>query len=162
MKIRILAISLLLFSVILSCRNSSKSDEKGLDQEKITFTPEGSLQFFKKDSSTVDLSIELAETDYETETGLMYRESMEPNQGMLFIFEDEAPHNFYMKNTYIPLDLFFITKDQKIATIIQNAKPMDETSLPSEVPVQYVLEVNAGSAAAWNIKEGDSISWKRD
>ena len=81
---------------------------------------------------------------------------------MLFLFEDERPHNFYMKNTYIPLDLFFITKDQKIATIIENAKPLDESSLPSEVPVQYVLEVNAGSAKQWNIQEGDSISWKRN
>ena len=158
---RYLLLSLLLFFA-LSCKEKANSNTESLKQEKITFTPEGSLEIFKKDSSVVSLSIELAETAYETETGLMYRESMEPNQGMLFIFEDERPHNFYMKNTYIPLDLFFITKDQKIATIIKNAKPLDESSLPSEVPVQYVLEVNAGAAAQWNIQEGDSISWKRD
>lgn len=158
---RYLLLSLLLFFA-LSCKEKTNSNTESLKQEKITFTPEGSLEIFKKDSSVVSLSIELAETAYETETGLMYRESMEPNQGMLFIFEDERPHNFYMKNTYIPLDLFFITKDQKIATIIKNAKPLDESSLPSEVPVQYVLEVNAGAAAQWNIQEGDSISWKRN
>ncbi|PHQ29539.1 DUF192 domain-containing protein [Leeuwenhoekiella nanhaiensis] len=158
---RYLLLSLLLFFA-LSCKEKTNSNTESLKQEKITFTPEGSLEIFKKDSSVVSLSIELAETAYEIETGLMYRESMEPNQGMLFIFEDERPHNFYMKNTYIPLDLFFITKDQKIATIIKNAKPLDESSLPSEVPVQYVLEVNAGAAAQWNIQEGDSISWKRD
>ncbi|PHR96328.1 MAG: hypothetical protein COA80_09050 [Leeuwenhoekiella sp.] len=158
---RYLLLSLLLFFA-LSCKEKTNSNTESLKQEKITFTPEGSLEIFKKDSSVVSLSIELAETAYETETGLMHRESMETNQGMLFIFEDERPHNFYMKNTYIPLDLFFITKDQKIATIIKNAKPLDESSLPSEVPVQYVLEVNAGAAAQWNIQEGDSISWKRD
>ncbi|MAW95714.1 MULTISPECIES: DUF192 domain-containing protein [unclassified Leeuwenhoekiella] len=151
-----------LFFFIISCKEKAKNTTESLKQEKITFTPEGNLQIFRKDSSLISLNIELAETAYETETGLMYRESMEADQGMLFIFEDEQPHNFYMKNTYIPLDLFFITKDQKIATIIEDAKPLDESSLPSEVPVQYVLEVNAGSAAAWEIKEGDSISWKRD
>ena len=66
-----------------------------------------------------------------------------------------------MKNTYIPLDLFFIKEDKTIATIIENAKPMDETSLPSEVPVQYVLETNAGIAKLWNIKVGDTVDWKR-
>ena len=158
---RLLLLSLL-FIGFVSCKNKAENTPKELTQEKITFSPEGSLQIFKKDSSQVSLTIELAETAYETETGLMYRESMKPDQGMLFVFEDEQPHNFYMKNTYIPLDLFFITKDQKIATIIKNARPLDETSLPSEVPVQYVLEVNAGSAATWNIQEGDSISWKRN
>ncbi len=160
MRILLGIAALVLFT--FSCKNNTENSSDNLKQEKIVFTPEGSLQIFKKDSSSVSLSIELAETEYETETGLMYRESMKSDQGMLFIFKDERPHNFYMKNTYIPLDLFFITKEYTIATIIENAKPMDERSLPSEVPVQFVLEVNAGSAAKWNIKEGDSISWKRN
>lgn len=151
----------LLLLCAISCKNTTENNPESLTQEKIVFTPEGSLQIFKKDSTSISLSIELAETDYETETGLMYRESMEADQGMLFVFDEETPHNFYMKNTYIPLDLFFITKENIIATIIENAKPMDESSLPSEVPVQYVLELNAGSALKWNIKEGDSISWNR-
>ena len=151
----------LLLQCVISCKNTTENNSESLTQEKIVFTPEGSLQIFKKDSTSISLSIELAETDYETETGLMYRESMEADQGMLFVFDEETPHNFYMKNTYIPLDLFFITKENIIATIIENAKPMDESSLPSEVPVQYVLELNAGSALKWNIKEGDSISWNR-
>jgi hypothetical protein len=86
---------------------------------------------------------------------------MEQNQAMLFVFEDVRPHSFYMKNTYIPLDLFFIKEDKTIATIIENSKPMDETSLPSEVPVQYVLETNAGIAKLWNIKVGNTVNWKR-
>lgn len=152
----------LALTLFVSCKDQNNQNKDELKQEKIAFTPEGNLQIFRQDSTLASLTIELAETAYETETGLMYRESMNADEGMLFIFEDEQPHNFYMKNTYIPLDLFFITKDQKIATIIKNAKPLDESSLPSEVPVQYVLEVNAGAAALWNIKEGDSISWKRN
>ncbi|WP_028376292.1 DUF192 domain-containing protein [Leeuwenhoekiella sp. MAR_2009_132] len=148
--------------VLTSCKDENTSEENALDQAPITFTKEGELNIIKVDSSTKALDIEFAETEYETSTGLMYRESMEGNQGMLFIFQDERPHNFYMKNTYIPLDLFFITKDKKIATIIENAMPLDESNLPSEVPVTYVLETNAGFAKEWNIKEGDSVSWTRN
>ena len=160
MAYKFLAAFFLILS-LASCKEDH-STEENLDQSPITFTKEGELQIYKADSSITALDIELAETDYETSTGLMYRESLEKNQGMLFIFEEERLHNFYMKNTYIPLDLFYITKDQKIATIIENAMPLDESSLPSEVPVMYVLEVNAGSAKEWNIKKGDSISWRRN
>jgi len=147
-------------SAILSCKNK-ESEPAEIPQEQIAFTQEGKLQIIKQNEEKVYFNIEIADTDYETETGLMYRESMEQSQAMLFVFDDERPHSFYMKNTYIPLDLFFITKDLKIATIVENAKPLDESSLPSEVPVQYVIETNAGIAALWDIKEGDSISWKR-
>jgi len=156
-KIVFLAIGLL---TIVSCKNE-ESDPTEILQEEITFKQEGELQIFNQNGEQVYFDIEIADTEYETATGLMYRESMEKNQAMLFVFEDERPHSFYMKNTYIPLDLFFITKDLKIATIIENAKPLDESSLPSEVPVMYVLETNAGIAELWDIKEGDSITWKR-
>ncbi|EAQ50216.1 DUF192 domain-containing protein [Leeuwenhoekiella blandensis] len=144
---------------IISCKNK-EAEPTEISQEEITFTQDGKLQIIKENQEKVYLNIEVAETEYETETGLMYRESMAQNRAMLFIFDDERPHNFYMKNTYIPLDLFFITKDKTIATIIENAKPMDETSLPSEVPVMYVLETNAGIAELWDIKEGDKVDWK--
>ena len=148
--------------IFYSCKEESNSEGESLDQAPITFTKEGELKIFKTDSTIIDLDIEFAETEYETSTGLMYRESMEGNQAMLFIFNDERPHNFYMKNTYIPLDLFFITKEKSIATIIENAMPLDESNLPSQVPVTYVLETNAGFAKLHTIKEGDSISWTRN
>ncbi|RXG12554.1 hypothetical protein DSM03_10535 [Leeuwenhoekiella aestuarii] len=148
------------FSTIISCKNQ-ESEPTEIPQEQIAFTQEGKLQIIKQNEEKVYFNIEIVDTDYETETGLMYREFMEQNQAMLFVFKNERPHSFYMKNTYIPLDLFFITKEMKIATIIENAKPLDESSLPSEVPVTYVLETNAGIAELWDIKEGDSISWKR-
>jgi len=144
---------------LISCKNK-EAEPNEISQEEITFTQDGKLQIIKENQEKVFLNIEVAETEYETETGLMYRESMAQNRAMLFIFDDERPYNFYMKNTYIPLDLFFITKDKTIATIIENAKPMDETSLPSEVPVMYVLETNAGIAELWDIKEGDKVDWK--
>ena len=145
---------------LLACKNK-EAEETQITEEQIIFQQEGKLQIQTEDGSKAYFNIEIAETNYETETGLMYRESMEQNQAMLFVFEDIRPHSFYMKNTYIPLDLFFIKEDKTIATIIENAKPMDETSLPSEVPVQYVLETNAGIAKLWNIKVGDTVDWKR-
>ncbi|WP_035916859.1 DUF192 domain-containing protein [Flavimarina sp. Hel_I_48] len=149
-------------SVLLSCNNSNGNASEELVTEEITFTKEGTLQIHKADSTTIPLDIEFAETDYETATGLMYRDAIEENQGMLFLFSSPSIHTFYMKNTEFPLDIIYITADKKIATIAADAKPFNEESLSSEVPVQYVLEVNGGLAKTWNVKVGDSISWARN
>ena len=143
-----------------SCRESPKSPVK---TEPVTFTKEGELSIYKaqSDSLIVSYNIEIAETDYETQTGLMYRESMEPDQGMFFIFPDVLYHSFYMKNTKIPLDLIFIDQELKIASFKENAQPMDETGLSSEVPIQYVLELNAGQREIYSMEIGDRIEFIR-
>lgn len=152
----------LIAAVLLSgsCRESPKSPVK---TEPITFTKEGELTIYKaeSDSVIVKYNIEIAESDYETQTGLMYRESMELNQGMLFIFPDVLYHSFYMKNTKFPLDLIFIDEELKIASYKENAQPMDETGLSSEVAVQYVLEVNAGQRQKYAMEIGDRIAFIR-
>ncbi|WP_297693213.1 DUF192 domain-containing protein [uncultured Eudoraea sp.] len=142
------------------CKETPKSAVK---TEPITFTKEGELSIYKaqSDSLIVSYSIEIAETDYETQTGLMYRESMETDQGMFFIFPDVLYHSFYMKNTKIPLDLIFIDQELKIASYKENAQPMDETGLSSEVPVQYVLELNAGQREKYSLEIGDRIEFIR-
>jgi len=152
----------LLSLLLISCNIFSENTPEELSTEEITFTKEGELHIYKADNTTEALDIEFAETDYETATGLMYRDAMDENQGMLFIFSSPSVHSFYMKNTEFPLDILYITADQKIATIAANAEPFNEKSLSSEVPVQYVLEINGGVAEKWNVKVGDSVSWKRD
>jgi hypothetical protein len=152
----------LLSLLLISCNIFSENTPEELSTDEITFTKEGELHIYKADNTTETLDIEFAETDYETATGLMYRNSMDENQGMLFIFGTPSVHNFYMKNTEFPLDILYITADQKIAMIAANAEPFNEKSLSSEVPVQYVLEINGGVAEKWNVKIGDSVSWKRD
>lgn len=67
-----------------------------------------------------------------------------------------------MKNTIIPLDIIYLDKDLKVVSFHQNTTPMDESSLPSEVPAQYVLEINAGLMEKWGIKKGSYISFSRD
>ncbi|SFZ93282.1 hypothetical protein SAMN05428642_10344 [Flaviramulus basaltis] len=155
LKRYILPLTLFYFLVFSSC----KEDKKAIKQTEVAFKKEGELSIFKKDSATVSLDIEIADTEYETQTGLMYRSSMQTNQGMLFIFEDVAPRSFYMKNTQIPLDLIFIDENNKIVSFQKNAKPFDESSLPSNDPAKYVLEINASLVDKWNVSISDSISF---
>ena len=151
-------LALILFSFTFS---ACKDDKKVIKQTEVAFQKEGELTIFKKDSTQVTLDIEIADTEYETQTGLMYRSSMKTNQGMLFVFDDVAPRSFYMKNTKIPLDLIFIDGNNKIVSFQKNAKPFDESSLPSNAPAKYVLEINAGLVNTWQLTVGDSISYKK-
>jgi hypothetical protein len=157
---KILCILLLLVS-IASCKEDAK---KTIKTQEVTFTKEGNLEILENssDSILVRLNIEIAESDYETQTGLMYRKGMEDNQGMLFIFPDEAMHSFYMKNTQFPLDLIFIKADSTIGSIQENTKPYDEQGLSSKVPVQFVLEVNAGLSEKWDLGIGDKVAIHRN
>jgi uncharacterized membrane protein (UPF0127 family) len=149
-----------MFLFLTSCK---KEPRKALETTAITFTNEGKLSVFKKDRDSLItmMDIEIAESDYETATGLMYRKNMEEKQGMLFIFQDVAIHSFYMKNTEIPLDLIFIDENLTIVSFQKEAKPFDETSLSSEVSIKYVLEINAGLADKWILEVGDQITFER-
>lgn len=153
-------ISFLFVLLLFSCKSEPK---KVIKTEPIAFKKEGELTVFKSktDSIIAHLNIEIADSEYETQTGLMYRQSMENTQGMLFIFSDVAMHSFYMKNTEFPLDLIFIKEDLSIASFQENAQPLNESSLSSQVPVQYVLEVNAGLVSTWGMQVGDSLAYKK-
>ena len=143
------------------CKEDAKTS---LNTETAAFTREGLLNIYqgKSDSVRHGLVIEIAETEYETQTGLMYRKKMDEAAGMLFIFPEERMHSFYMKNTHIPLDILFIKSDLTVANIARNTKPLDETGIPSAEPVQYVLEINAGMSDRWGIEPGDRIRFWRD
>ena len=154
-------IILIIFSGLYACKNDT-TKRKTKKPAEITFTKEGHLQII--DTSGVkkaEFDIELATDDYQQQTGLMYRTQMADNQGMLFIFDEEKPHFFYMKNTYIPLDIIFVAADSTIVNIAKDAQPLDETVLPSEKPAQFVLEIKAGLSDAHQIKKGDKLRWKK-
>lgn len=128
-----------------------------------SFTKEGELTFIKNNGERISqLDIEIADDDEQRMTGLMFRDKMEENQGMLFIFPYETPQSFWMKNTIIPLDMIFINSKQEIVKIHKNTTPYSEQSYSSEKPAQYVVEVNAGYTDKFGIKEGDKIVWRRD
>lgn len=139
-----------------SCKEAQK--KPAVKNQEIAFTKDAELQLYKKDSTLVTtLDIEIADNDYKRETGLMYRTTMKDNQGMLFVFEVEEPRYFYMKNTQIALDIIYINAAKHIVSFAKNTVPLDETSLPSNAPAQYVLEVNAGLADQWGLEVGDSV-----
>lgn len=154
----VIIIGLILFGSV-----SCKEEQKEVKPLKIEFKKEGELRVFKakSDSLIASFDIEIAEDDYEIQTGLMNRYAMDDNHAMLFIFPDMRLRAFYMKNTYIPLDIIYIDKDNVIVSIQENAEPFDETSLPSKVPAQYVLEINAGLTQKWSIAIGDKIVFNR-
>ncbi|MGY5848894.1 DUF192 domain-containing protein [Salegentibacter sp. F14] len=157
----ILSLGLASALIFSSCKEDGKPEEK-IVEENIEFNKEGELSLIKPEGDTIKkLSIEIADSQYEHETGLMYRDSMEELQGMLFIYEDAQPRSFYMKNTYIPLDIIYYSSDSTAVSYYENTEPMDETSLPSGEPTQFILEINAGLIEKWNIEIGDKIFFKR-
>ncbi len=139
---------------------SNRVQEIEITPQDIDFTRDGEVSIFKNDSLIQTIEVEFAKSDEERALGLMYRSSMDEHQGMWFIFPEEAPRSFYMRNTEIPLDIIYLDKDKKVVSIAKNARPYDETSLPSEKPAMYVLEINGGLSDKWGIEKGDRMEVK--
>jgi uncharacterized protein len=126
------------------------------------FVKNGELTFLKADSTAITaIDIEIADDDLKRERGLMFRRQMELNHGMLFIFAEEELRSFWMKNTYLPLDILYLNAQRKIIRIHENVATLNERSVPSEMPAKYVVEVNAGFCALYGIQLGDWISFIR-
>lgn len=101
--------------------------------------------------------VEIAATPAEQAKGLMFRKSLAPDRGMLFTYKRPQPAAFWMKNTLIPLDIIFIQPDGRILSIVRNARPHDETPLPSGGMILGVLEIAGGRAAQLGILPGDRV-----
>jgi uncharacterized membrane protein (UPF0127 family) len=101
--------------------------------------------------------VEMAITPEEKERGLMFRRELPEGQGMLFDFQFDQPVAFWMKNTYIPLDMLFIRADGRILRIAENTEPLSERNIPSGGPVRAVLEVIGGTAKKLGIAPGDRV-----
>lgn len=159
-KLRYLSFILLLVLAASSCKENAGNSS--IAPTEPSFKKEGDLTLLKSDGRFIrKIDIEIADDDYERETGLMHRSSLKQSQGMLFVFEQEEQRGFYMKNTLIPLDLIYLNKEGVIVSFAENAKPEDLTTLPSNVPAQYVLEINGGLAEEWVLEIGDRVEWKR-
>jgi uncharacterized protein len=102
--------------------------------------------------------VEMAITPEEKEHGLMFRRELPDGQGMLFDFQFDQNVAFWMKNTYIPLDMLFIRADGRILRIAENTEPLSERNIPSGGPVRAVLEVIGGTARKLGIAPGDRVA----
>lgn len=107
--------------------------------------------------------VELAVTPQQRAQGLMFRRHLDYNRGMLFIFENEGRYSFWMKNTFIPLDIIWLNKDKEVVFIEENAQPCKENFLcPTIRPkaeAKYVLELNAGVVNDIGLEVGDRVSF---
>jgi uncharacterized membrane protein (UPF0127 family) len=124
-------------------------------QQRVIF-PSGELTI-ESGGQRHKFSIELADTDERRTLGLMYRTSLAADAGMLFDFKMDQPVIMWMRNTRLPLDMLFITRDGRIANIAQRTVPFSETSIYSSGPVRAVLELNGGTAERLGIKPGDRV-----
>ena len=133
---------LLMLSVATAC----SADNRG-----VFHTAKGDFAF----------TLEIADTEAQRERGLMFRTSLAPDAGMLFDYHQEQQAAFWMQNTLIPLDMIFIAADGTVKTIHVNARPMDPTSIPSEVPVRFGVEIAGGRSQEIGLKVGDKFDNSR-
>lgn len=146
----------------LSNHNSSSLNKD--NASNIRFLKQGELFFIQQNSkdTIASIAIEIADDEREQAQGLMYRQTLPADAGMLFIFEREEIRSFWMKNTYIALDILYIDEAGKITNIHENCEPLKEWEITSDAPALYVLEVNAGFCNMKGIKVGDIILYERD
>lgn len=136
--------------------------ESSAAEQAIPFDKEGELAVLQVGDTLAVLDLEIAETDSARRRGMMQRNGF-PNEtsGMLFPFDDEKERSFWMANTPLSLDLFFINADSQIVHVKKYAQPNTAKSIPSNAPAQYVLETTAGFADNYGIVEGDRVRWVR-
>jgi len=128
--------------------------------ERIDFRRDGEAVFHNEDGSQlVRIDIEIAADSQSRSRGLMYRKSMGDREGMLFIFEQPQIVSMWMRNTYIPLDMIFIDADKKIVDIATDTEPLSERQIVGKMPALFVIEVNAGFAERYGLREGQRVSW---
>lgn len=127
------------------------------------FKDDGQLIFMKHGTNAAIklIQIEIADNEAARTQGLMWREYMPEDDGMLFIFDKQEPVEFWMKNTYIPLDMIFADRTGRIVSIYQEATPLSEASIPSEKPAKYVVEVNGGFCAKYGINIDNKLVYER-
>lgn len=110
-------------------------------------------------------TVELARTSDEQTLGLMFRDSLADDHGMLFLFPGEARRSFWMRNTRIPLDIFYFDANLRLVSVAESAQPCRSQrcpSYPSAAPAQYVLELRAGKAAELGVRPGDVLELRID
>ena len=123
----------------------------------IRYLPREAITIQTKAGQDYIFDVEMATEPDQQTRGLMYRTHLNNDSGMLFLFNDEAHRSFWMRNTLIPLDMIFISRDGTIMHIHHNAIPQDETMITSEGDAMAVLEINGGMAGTLAIKEGDRV-----
>jgi uncharacterized membrane protein (UPF0127 family) len=126
-------------------------------QQGLATFERGSLTLVSADGTERAFDIELALTPQQQSQGLMYRQSLAPDAGMLFIYRPTRLVTMWMKNTVIPLDMLFIAEDGEVVKVVERAVPFSLATISSGEPVRAVLEINGGTVKRLEIRPGDRI-----
>jgi uncharacterized membrane protein (UPF0127 family) len=160
-----------IIAIYLYLANVGRIQDRGTERTRLdplierpaqepVFRKDSELSFLKPDGTIITtIEIEIVNTPASRMQGLMFRQSMAMNRGMLFIFEFSHNIEMWMRNTYIPLDMIFVREDKTIAHIETNTVPFSEDTIYCPVPVKYVIEVNAGFTERYGIEPGQMIDW---
>jgi len=153
---------LVLLSIVVGCTNAhdDTSTMPTREQQVKPNAPSPTVTFATP-SGDVVVQAEVVATPATIMKGLMFREHLAPDAGMLFLMGRDEDHAFYMRNTLIPLDMIFITRDLTVAGVVANAEPRTETNRRVGKPSLYVLEVNGGWAAAHQVTAGTKARFER-
>jgi uncharacterized protein len=174
-RVRVLALSLCACTFGFSCSTTSTPSSGQAAEHRSEPTPEAPAPVQKKlgtpqpklpvgqlvletpPHEPLKINAEVCSNDQQRQMGLMFRESMAEDEGMLFLFPTERHQSFWMHNTLIPLDMLFIDSEWKVVGIVENATPQTDDSRAVPKMSQYVLELNAGAAARHGLGEGTEV-----
>ena len=161
----VLASALLLLA---GCQNETPAPSSGaglpgdpveLGRGEVPFRIDGRLEFVRDGRAIKAIDIEIADTDSTRERGLMERATIPADTGMLFVFDDAQPQNFYMASTPKSLDIQFYGPDSTLLNIAEDTTPYSFDTLPSTGAAQFVVEVPAGYSRRLGLVPGDKIRW---
>jgi len=140
-----LSLGAALIIALTACSRNAPADEVDL--------------IFKKPSGekTEVFRMEVVATNSDRMRGLMFRKSLAANAGMIFLFQEEREHSFWMKNTLIPLDMVFVSSAWKVVGALENVTPLTEDQRTVGIPSQYVLEFSAGTIKRLGVSNGAAV-----
>lgn len=118
------------------------------------------LVIVNDEGTRIEFAVYLARSFEQQRRGLMFVRSLPERTGMLFIYNDDAMHSMWMKNTYIPLDMIFARRDGRVSSVIHDTVPLTLESRSSVEPVRFVLELNAGTARRYKIGRQSRLEWQ--
>ena len=147
------SISIVLPLLMVGCKESTPNQPVKRERLEPQFREDGKLWIMREQGKDTirEIRIEVVEKIKDISYGMMFRKSMADDTGMLFLMKQERPQSFYMKNTYVSLDIIYISADKQIVSIAEKTEPLSEKSLPSGAPALYVLEVPGGYCAKHGI-----------
>jgi uncharacterized membrane protein (UPF0127 family) len=155
----------LLLTVTIACSTNGKREDSAAMPSPPPTTSDagpytGPKVVLTTPSGDVEVKVEVVSTAAKIQKGLMYRKHLPVDAGMLFLMGDERVHQFWMRNTLIPLDIMFIGSDMKVVGIAENAEPMTETLRTVGKPSAFVLEVNGGWSAKHGVGPGTQVRFE--